>query len=180
MQFYVPKVKLVGNWDKHIKSLSYYSYNNIYACSIKSASGNVEDLNKSIDGDNKKNYKYTKLIDIASLRTLVSYFKLDTLRIRILKQPPQKKTYIVTSNDSTDIIRIWISLNEDENFYFFFDDNQSINLKVGELVFFNPNSLHGYKNSSNIDRYFLEICSIPNLWLKELLEVKDKVIFLRE
>ena len=184
MQYFKPNMRVSGNWDSVIEKLPYFSCNDydlkdaITACSIKSASGKVEDLYKSEKGDEPKNYHYTLLSDIPLLRSFIEIFKFDTTRIRIFKQEPKHSTPMHIDKDDSNIIRMWMALNEDEGFKFFFGkDKEEVQLQTGEILFFNPNYLHGAINLSNKPRYTLNICGIPNKWIKDILEIKYKIIY---
>ena len=185
MNYFKPNVTIIGKWEKEIEKFPYVFCNDydlknaITACAIKSATGEIQDLYKSEQEDIPSNYKYTRLMEIPIINRVVDYFKFDTTRVRVFKQEPKHSTPMHIDKDDPSIIRMWMALNEDENFKFFFgEEKEEIILKTGEIVFFNPNYLHGAANLSNKNRYTLNICGNPNKWIKELLEVRDKVIFL--
>lgn len=185
MNYFKPNFTISASWDKEIEKLPYFACNDydlknaITACAIKSATGKEDDLYKSELEDIPKNYKYTRLMEVPIINKVVDYFKFETTRIRVFKQEPKHSTPMHIDKDDPTIIRMWMALNEDEKFKFFFgEEKEEIVLKKGEIIFFNPNYLHGAINLSNKNRYTLNICGIPNKWIKELLEVRNKVVFL--
>lgn len=184
MQYFKPNVKISGNWITDIERLMYFPCedydlkNAITACAVKSASGKINDLYKSPLGDETKNYKYTRLADIPCIMSFIEIFKFDTTRIRIFKQDPGYSTPMHIDKDNENIIRMWMALNEDGGFKFFFGkEKEEVNLSTGEILFFNPNYLHGAANLGNKPRYTLNICGIPNKWIKDILEIKYKIIY---
>lgn len=184
MQYLKPKIKIAGKWQEDIEKFLYFPCHDydlkdaITACAIKSASGKIDDLYKSENGDSPFNYKYTRLSDIPSIRPIIEFFNFDTTRIRIFRQEPKHSTPMHIDKDDPTIIRMWMALNEDDNFIFFFgEEKEEVRLKTGEILFFNPNYLHGAINLGNKNRYTLNICGIPNNWVKEILESRDRVVY---
>jgi hypothetical protein len=182
MKYLITKTKIKGNWENVIDKLPYFRCedydlkNSITACSIKSATGKIDDLYKSSAIDIPENYKYTKLYEIPYIKNLVKFFDFPTTRIRIFKQSPDKITPMHLDLDEPDKIRLWVCLNYDPGFkYFFGKEKEELVLEKGNILIFNPNYLHGAENSSNINRYTLNICGVPNNWLKNLVTKQEEV-----
>lgn len=182
MKYLISKTNLKGNWLSTVENLPYFTCNDydlkdaITACSIKSATGKVDDLYKSTKEDIPENYSYSKLIEIPSIKKLVSFFEFETTRIRIFKQNPKDLTPMHIDKDNDNIIRLWVALNEDPGFKYFFGKNkEEVVLKKGNILLFNPNYLHGATNFSNKARYTLNICGIPNNWLKNLINIQKEI-----
>lgn len=182
MKYIIVKTKLIGEWSDILEKLPYFSCedydlkNAITACSIKSATGKIDDLYKSLKEDLPENYNYTKIYEIPTVKNLVNFFQFDTTRIRIFKQNPNHITPMHIDQDNENIIRLWVALNENPNFKFFFGNNkEEVILKKGDILIFNPNYLHGAANLGNISRYTLNICGIPNQWLKNLIN-EEKIV----
>jgi hypothetical protein len=181
MKYQLTKTNLVFNWQENMDKLPYFPCQDydlkdaITACSIKSSSGKIEDLYKSNILDIPENYKYTKLIQIPFINKLVSFFEFETTRIRIFKQDPKDITPMHIDKDDNNIVRLWVALNEDPLFKFYFGkEKEEIILEKGSILVFNPNYLHGAANlSDNKTRYTLNICGIPNNWLKNLVNSKE-------
>lgn len=181
MKYLIPKIKLKGNWSQTIEKLPYFSCSDydlkdaITACSIKSATGTIDDLYKTTKEDLPENYKYTKLIEIPIIKNLINFFDFETTRIRIFKQEAKHITPMHIDKDNSNIVRLWVALNEDPGFKFFFGKNkEEVVLKKGDILIFNPNYPHGAANYGKLPRYTLNICGIPNTWLKNLInEEKD-------
>lgn len=164
------KINIEDKWLEDIEKLPYlpcHDYdliNAIKSCAIKSASGDIKDLYKSSITDDPINYKFTSLIKIKSIKELIKnipYF--ETTRIRIFRQEPKHTTPMHIDKDEKDIIRMWVGLNEDDDFKFYFGKHkEEVLLKSGEILFFNPNYLHGAANLSNKNRYTLNVCGKVN------------------
>ncbi len=182
MRYIISKSKLNGDWSDILEKLPYFSCedydlkNAITACSIKSATGKIDDLYKSNKEDLPENYKYTKIFEIPKIKNLVNFFEFETTRIRIFKQNPGHVTPMHLDLDDSNIVRLWVALNENYNFKFFFGNNkEEIVLNKGNILIFNPNYLHGAANLGVEPRYTLNICGIPNSWLKNLM-TEEKLI----
>lgn len=184
MKYLLCKTTLQGDLDSFIEKIPYFSCedydlkNAITACSIKSATGSINDLYKSNKEDIPINYTYTKLINIPIVEKLINFFEFETTRIRVFRQEPKHITPMHIDKDDTKIVRLWVALNEDPGFkYFFGNEKKEVVLKKGNILIFNPNYLHGAANFSNKTRYTLNICGIPNNWLKNLIN-DEKEIYL--
>lgn len=171
-------LSIEDNWSKILLSIPYFKCNDydlkdaITACAVKSSTGRIDDLYKSSKVDTSKNYEYTQLYRLPEIKTLVDYFKIETTRIRIFKQEPKNSTPLHIDKDDKDIIRLWVALNEDHNFKFYFGrKKEEVTLKKGQILVFNPNYLHGAVNLSDKNRYTLNIVGHPNKWLKEQIYV---------
>jgi len=182
MKYLIAKHNLNGDWLSTVEKLPYFSCSDydlkdaITACSIKSATGKIDDLYKSSKEDIPENYKYTKLIDLPVIKNLVNFFEFETTRIRIFKQNPKDSTPLHIDKDDDKIVRLWVALNEDPGFKYFFGNNkEEVVLKKGNILIFNPNYPHGAANFSNKYRYTLNICGIPNIWLKNLINDKKEI-----
>jgi hypothetical protein len=182
MKYLISKTKIIGNWSQTIEKLPYFSCTDydlkdaITACSIKSATGAVDDVYKSDNEDLPKNYIHTRLIEIPILKNLVDFFEFETTRIRVFKQDPKHITPMHIDKDNNNIVRLWVALNEDPGFKFFFGkDKEEVVLEKGNILIFNPNYLHGATNYAKIPRYSLNICGIPNTWLKNLINEKKDI-----
>jgi hypothetical protein len=182
MKYLISKTNINDDWSNILEKLPYFSCedydlkNAITACSIKSATGKVEDLYKSNKQDLPENYINTKLIEIPVLKNLVNFFEFETTRIRIFKQEPRHITPMHIDKDDNKIVRLWVALNEDSGFKFFFgNEKKEVILKKGNILIFNPNYLHGAANFGLTPRYTLNICGIPNTWLKNLINEKKDI-----
>lgn len=182
MKYLISKTSLNGDWFQTIEKLPYFSCSDydlkdaITACSIKSATGTIDDLYKTTKEDLPENYKYTKLIEIPIIKNLINFFDFETTRIRIFKQEAKHITPMHIDKDDSNIVRLWVALNEDPGFKFFFGkDKEEVILKKGNILIFNPNYLHGAANYGKIPRYTLNICGIPNTWLKNLINEKKDI-----
>jgi hypothetical protein len=182
MKYLISKTNIVGEWSDVIEKLPYFSCNDydlkdaITACSIKSATGTVDDLYKTVKEDLPENYSYTKLIEIPVIKELVNFFEFETTRIRIFKQEPKNVTPMHVDKDHSKIVRLWVALNEDPGFkYFFGRERKEVILKKGNILVFNPNYLHGAANFGSKARYTLNVCGIPNDWLKNLINSQKDV-----
>lgn len=180
MKYLICKNKINEDWSDILEKLPYFSCedydlkNAITACSIKSATGKINDLYKTTEEDLPKNYKYTKLYEIPKIKRLIDFFQFETTRIRIFKQEPGHVTPMHLDQDDDKIVRLWVALNEDSNFkYFFGKEKEEVVLSKGTILIFNPNYLHGAINLGVIPRYTLNVCGIPNNWLKNLINEEN-------
>lgn len=182
MKYLISKTNIKGDWSTILEKLPYFPCedydlkNAITACSIKSATGTIDDLYKSNIEDIPKNYTYTKLIHIPIFKNLINFFEFETTRIRIFKQDPNHITPMHIDKDDYKIVRLWVALNEDPNFKFFFGkEKKEVVLKEGNILIFNPNYLHGAANFGSKPRYTLNMCGVPNLWLKNLINSEKDI-----
>lgn len=182
MKYLICKSKINEDWSDILEKLPYFSCedydlkNAITACSIKSATGKIDDLYKSLKEDIPENYKYTKIYSIPKIKNLINFFEFETTRIRIFKQDPKYYTPMHIDKDDSKIVRLWVALNEDPGFKYFFGNNkEEVVLKKGDILIFNPNYLHGAANLSNKPRYTLNICGTPNDWLKNLINYEKEI-----
>ena len=177
-----PYKKLKFNLDvralNECKRLPYYEYEDrdlkesVLGCAVKSIDGRPSNLFKKIP-DLCNSYRLTSIA--AQLPTITKYitsFNCDVGRVRIFKQEPGKTTkkHIDEENyydPPEKHLRIWIAINDSPDFKIFLGDD-TIMLKKGEGIVFDPDSPHGAENSSKTEtRFSLNMIIKPNKWLKE-------------
>lgn len=189
--FIVANTIVKGDWSSVLNKLSYFKCddydlkNAITGVALKSESGIVNDLLRSKPVEKPEDYSFTKLYEHKTLKGLVDIFELETTRIRIFKQEPKHKTSLhidynnTNSNKEDYLIRIWMALNSNKDFKYFFKDKKSniintVHLEKGQSVIFNPDTVyHGAANNSNENRYSLNIIAKPNDWLRHFAERKE-------
>ena len=189
--FIVANTIIKGEWSSVLDKLSFFKCddydlkNAITGVALKSESGIVNDLLRSKPVEKPEDYSFTKLYEHKTLKSLVDIFELETTRIRIFKQEPEHKTSLhidynnTNSNKEDYLIRIWMALNSNKDFKYFFKDKKSniintVYLEKGQSVIFNPDTVyHGATNNSNENRYSLNIIAKPNDWLRHFAERKE-------
>lgn len=189
--FIIANTLIKGEWSSVLNKLSYFKCddydlkNAITGVALKSESGIVNDLLRSKPVEKPEDYSFTKLYEHKTLKSLVDIFELETTRIRIFKQEPEHKTSLhidynnTNSNKEDYLIRIWVALNSNKDFKYFFKDKKSniintVYLEKGQSVIFNPDTVyHGATNNSNENRYSLNIIAKPNDWLRHFAERKE-------
>ena len=191
--FSIAKSTLVGEWSSVLEKLPFFTCddydlkNAITGVALKSESGNINDLLRSKDPENPEDYSLTALYEHPTIKKLVDSFKLETTRIRIFKQEPNKFTSLHVDYNNTNakkeefLIRIWTALNEDESFEYYFQENgisTKLLLKKGQSVIFNPDKVyHGaYNKSTYKTRYSLNIIAKPNNWLKNFINKEETIV----
>ena len=177
-----PYKKLKFNLDvralNECKRLPYYEYEDrdlkesVLGCAVKSIDGRPSNLFKKVP-DLCSSYRLTSIA--AQLPTITKYitsFNCDVGRVRIFKQEPGKTTkkHIDEENyydPPEKHLRIWIAINDSPDFKIFLGDD-TIMLKKGEGIVFDPDSPHCAENSSKTEtRFSLNMIIKPNKWLKE-------------
>ena len=189
--FIIANTLIKGEWSSVLNKLSYFKCddydlkNAITGVALKSESGIVNDLLRSKPVEKPEDYSFTKLYEHKTLKSLVDIFELETTRIRIFKQEPEHKTSLhidynnTNSNKEDYLIRIWMALNSNKDFKYFFKGKKSniintVYLEKGQSVIFNPDTVyHGATNNSNENRYSLNIIAKPNDWLRHFAERKE-------
>ena len=189
--FIIANTLIKGEWSSVLNKLSYFKCddydlkNAITGVALKSESGIVNDLLRSKPVEKPEDYSFTKLYEHKTLKSLVDIFELETTRIRIFKQEPEHKTSLhidynnTNSNKEDYLIRIWMALNSNKDFKYFFKDKKSniintVYLEKGQSVIFNPDTVyHGATNNSNENRYSLNIIAKPNDWFRHFAERKE-------
>ena len=190
--FIVANTIIKGEWSSVLNKLSFFECddydlkNAITGIALKSESGKVNDLLRSKPIEKPEDYSFTKLYENKTIKNLIDVFELETTRIRIFKQEPNHETSLHVDYNNTNsskedyLVRIWMALNSNDNFKYFFKDKgilSTVNLKKGQSVIFNPDTVyHGAANNSNENRYSLNIIAKPNEWLRHFAERKETII----
>ncbi len=191
--FIVANTIIKGEWSSVLDKLSFFKCddydlkNAITGVALKSESGTVNDLLRSKPVEKPEDYSFTKLYEHETIKSLVDVFELETTRIRIFKQKPNHETSLHIDYNNTNsskeeyLIRIWMALNSNKNFKYYFKDKNTniintVHLETGQSVIFNPDTVyHGAANNSNENRYSLNIIAKPNEWLRYFAERKEVI-----
>jgi len=172
------KFKLGEASLKECNRLLYYEYedrdlkDSVHGCAIKSIDGSPSNLFKKVP-DLCSDYRLTSVAaQVPTITRYITSFNCDVGRARVFRQEPGKTTkkHIDEENyydPPEKHLRVWIAINASSDFKIFLGDD-TLMLKQGEGIVFDPDSPHGAENSSKTEtRFSLNMIIKPNKWLKE-------------